>query len=109
MIRHISMFKLLDQPQNGKTKEENLVMIREYLNKIPEILPTVVNCQVGVNVSPMPPMPDDAPVMFCDLVQVIDFATPEDSAAYAPSEAHTGLVALSEGVMKKVIGIDYEI
>lgn len=108
MYRHISIFKLMDQPTNGKTKEENLTAIRAYLETIPEMLPTVAASTVGVNFTLMPPMPDDAPVMFGDLVQIIDFATREDCDAYAPSAAHGGLVALSDGAMKKVVGIDFE-
>ena len=55
-----------------------------------------------------PALPDDAPVMFGDLVQIADYDTPEDAAAYPPSKTHMDLVEFSTPMLKKVTAIDFE-
>ena len=109
MIRHISLFRFLDAPANGRTKAENISEIQAYLEKIPAMLPTIVRSYVGPALPGAPDLPDEAPVQFADLAQVIDFKTPEDAAAYPASQAHQDLAALSGPMMKKVIAIDFEI
>lgn len=109
MIRHISVFTFLDEPQNGKTKAENIEIVRQYLEKVPELYPAIRNNQIGVSVGGTPDLPADAPVIFGDLVQIIDYDTPEDANGYPPSKAHTDLMALSDPMMKKVTAIDFEI
>ena len=109
MIRHISIFTFLDKPANGKTKEENIQAVRAYLDTIPQLYPAVRRQVIGSSLGGNPPMPDDAPVMFGDLVQVMDFDTTEDAMGYGPSQAHGGLVELSSPMMKKVTAIDFEI
>ena len=109
MIRHISVFTFLDEPANGKTKAENMEIVRAYLEKVPQLYPAIKAQQVGVTVGGTPVLPDDAPVMFGDLVQVIDYATAEDANGYPPSKAHMDLVEFSSPMLKKVTAIDYEI
>lgn len=109
MIRHISVFTFLDEPKNGATKAENIAAVREYLEKVPELYPAIRQNVVASAVGSPPPLPDDATVMFGDLIQIIDFDSPEDAGGYPPSAAHTGLVALSDPMMKKVTGIDFEV
>ena len=109
MIRHISLFRFLEDPANGNTKAENIAAVQAYLEEIPAMLPTVVRSYVGPALPGAPDLPDEAPVQFADLAQVIDFETPEDAAAYPASKAHQDLTALSGPMMKKVIAMDFEI
>lgn len=109
MVRHISLFCFKEHPENGRTMEENIAEVRAYLETVGEKEPAVVHNQVGVTLGGVPVLPDDAPVMFSQLAQVLDFATPEDAAAYPPSKTHMDLVEFSSPYLKKVIPIDYEI
>lgn len=108
MIRHISLFRLLKEPANGKTMEENGKAMVEFLRTLPEKNPAIISCQAGLSLGG-PDGPPDAPVMFTHVAQVIDFADMEGAMAYPASEAHTALVEFSAGVVEKVVAIDYEI
>ncbi len=109
MFKHISIFAFSNAPSNGKTKEENIKMAEEYLATIPDKYPAVSSQQVFRSLAPAPhDMPDDAPVIIGDLVQIMSFETKEGLDGYAPSEAHRGLIELTDPVMKKVTAFDYE-
>ena len=109
MIRHISVFTFMDEPQNGKTKAENIAAARAYLEKVPELYPPIKKQVVAAAVGDAPPLPDEATVMFGDLVQIMDFDSMEDANGYVPSAAHLGLMELTDPVMKKVTAIDFEV
>ena len=109
MIRHISVFTFLENPANGKTKAENMETVRSYLETVPTRYPAAVSQVIGITLGGTPVLPDDAPVMFGDIVQLIDFETAEDAAGYPPSKAHMDLVEFSTPMLKKVTAIDYEI
>ena len=108
MIRHISVFTFLEQPPNGKSKAENVEAVRAYLEKIPQLYPAIKRQQIGVTVGGTPALPDDAPMMFGDLVQIADYDTLEDANGYAPSKAHQDLVAFADPLLRKVTAIDFE-
>lgn len=109
MIRHISVFTFLDGPVNGRTKAENVEAVRAYLEKLPQLYPAMKRQQIGAAVGGAPVLPDDAPMMFGDLVQIADFDTLEDAGGYAPSKAHMDLVAFADPLLKKVTAIDFEL
>ena len=109
MIRHISVFTFLDQSADGKTKAENMAEVRAYLEKVPQLYPAMKRQQIGVTAGGTPVLPDDAPVMFGDLVQIADYDTLEDANGYPPSKAHMDLVEFSTPMLKKVTAIDFEI
>lgn len=107
MVRHISVFTFLDEPQNGKTKAENIEIVREYLEKVPSLYTPIRHSRVGVTLGGTPDQPDDAPVMFGDLIQIVDYDSAADAEGYPPSKAHTDLMALSDPMLKKVTAIDF--
>ena len=109
MIRHISMFQMEPQPANGKTVAENTQALVEFLNALPAREPNIVGNRVAPYVGQQPELPEEDPVMFHQVVQMIDFAKPEDAAAYPESQAHQSLMAFSQGMVKKVSAIDFEI
>lgn len=109
MIRHISIFTFLDRPVNGRTKAENMDQVRTYLEKIPQLYPAVKLQQIGAAIGGVPVLPDDALVMFGDLVQIADFDTPEDANGYPSSKAHLDLVEFASPMLKKVTSIDFEL
>ena len=109
MIRHISMFQMEQAPKNGKTVEENMTALVAFLNELPQQEPTIVGAKAASFVGQQPELPEEAPVMFHQVVQMIDFAKPEDSAAYPASQAHRALMEFTQGMVKKVSAIDFEI
>ena len=110
MIRHISVFTFNSQCPNGKSKAENIAAVRAFMEQnIPALYPPIRVQYVYTSAMDTPELPDEAPVMFGDLIQIIDFDTAEDAAGYAPSEAHTKLVEFSGAMLNKVTAIDFEV
>ena len=107
MFRHISLFTLEAEPTNGKTKEENIQTLKEMLEKLPEIEPSIVNNAVGTALPGPPGMPAGGPG-FYEVAQVIDFETQEACMAYPMTAAHGTLIEFGQGVIKDVGIIDYE-
>lgn len=99
---------MMREPANGKTMAENIAALQEHLKKLPEMNPDILACQVGVSMGG-PDGPADAPCMFTDVAQVIDFADPKGAMEYPASKAHMSLVEFTQGMVEKVVAIDYEI
>ncbi len=105
MIRHISVFTFKDTPD----KQKNIETVKAYLETVPDLYPAIRHQQIGSQVAETPNLPDDAPVMFGDLIQVADFDTLDDANGYPASEAHTKLTEFSTPMLKKVTAIDYSL
>lgn len=103
MVRHISVFTFKDTPD----KQKNIEAVRAYLETVPSLYPAVRRQVIGSPAADTPCLPDDAPVMFGDLIQVADFDTLEDAGGYPASEAHAKLAEFSTPMLKKVTAIDY--
>lgn len=109
MIRHISVFSFLDAPADSSTKDANLEALRSYLDSLPARCP-LIHCQaVHVGLGRAPALPEDAPLLFGEVIQIADFATPEDAAAYPASQAHRELTEFSAQMLRKVTAIDFEV
>ncbi len=109
MIRHISVFTFKELGDNGKTKAENVEIIRAYLEKVPALYPPMKASQIGVAIpGEVPDLPEGACPLFGDLVQIADYDTIEDANGYPPSKAHMDLVELSDPMLEKVTAIDFE-
>ena len=107
MIRHISMFQMEQEPKNGKTTAENIEALVAFLQTLPQQEPSIVGSQAASFVGQQPELPGEAPVMFFQVVQIIDFAKPEDAAAYPASRAHEALMEFTQGMVKKVGAMDF--
>ena len=108
MYRHISVFTFKEMGLNGKTKAENVEIIRACLEKAPQLYPAMKRSQVGVAIpGEAPDLPEGACPLFGDLVQIADYETLEDMNGYPPSRAHMELVALSDPMLEKVTAIDF--
>ena len=103
MIRHISIFTFRDVPE----KQENIQAVRAFLEKILGEYAPMVRQWILDPAAPTPTLPDDAPVMFGDLIQIADFDTPEDAAGYPVSDAHLRLSEFSTPMLKKVTAFDF--
>ena len=99
-----------DTPENGKTKAENIEIVRAYLERVPELYPPMRASEVGTAIpGEAPDLPEGACPLFGDLVQIADFDTAEDAAGYPPSKAHMDLVALSDPMLSSIAAIDFEV
>lgn len=98
MVRHISVFTLEDKKE--------LPLLKSLLEEAGKKCPLIRQSQIGENIS-APPKEGLVGPDFGDLVQIIDFDTPEDAKAYPTSEAHINLFHNSPK-MKKVTAIDFE-
>lgn len=108
MYRHISLYTLSPNPENGKTQAENIRILQEMLNKVPEAEPSIVASSVGTGLGGPPSPPPGGPQFF-HLAQIIDFETMEDCMSYPQSAAHGELVKFGIGVIQDVACIDFEI
>lgn len=105
MIRHISIFKFKNLPE----RDANIVRVRAYLETMPSHCPLIKNQVIAVPAVSTPEVPDDAPMMFGDLVQICDFENAVDAGAYPASTAHIQLTEFSASMIQKVTAIDYEL
>lgn len=103
MIRHISVFSFKNTPE----KQKNLEEVKAFLEQIPDLYSPAKNQKLYLPAAPTPELPEDAPVLFGDLIQVVDFETLADAEGYPTSEAHAKLADFSTPMMKKVTVIDY--
>ena len=109
MIRHISVFTFRKVGPDGSLRADNLQKLRDYLADFPARYPAIRRQQLAVPAFPTPDLPEEAPVLFGDLIQILDFDTVEDAAGYPDSEAHTSLGPIFTPLLRKVTAIDYEI
>lgn len=103
MIRHISVFTFKDT----EDKPKNIETVKAYLDTVPSLYPAIKRQIVGSQVAETPNLPEDAPVMFGDLIQVADFDTLEAANGYPASDAHVNLAEFSTPMLKKVTVIDF--
>lgn len=104
MMKHISVFRLKSEHRNAET----VVKIQRQLQELPQKVPFITGCEIGVKPMEMPPESPDGNVQLYDLIQIITFATPEDCAAYPKSQGHQAFLKASSQYMEQVIGIDYQ-
>ena len=105
MMRHVSVFRVRPEYRDP----ERISMLADELRRLPERIPTILQCEVGVKPMAMPTESPDGHVQFYDLIQIISFATPEDCAAYPATAGHQRFLACSAEYMDQVIGIDYPV
>ena len=105
MMRHGSMFRLKPEYRIP----EVIGQIESQLWLLPEKLPSITDCEIGVKPVAMPAESPDGHVRFYDLIQIITFAAPKDCADYPASAAHQEFLASSSEYMEQVVGIDYEV
>lgn len=103
MMRHVSVFRLKPEYRTA----EIIAQVEQALKALPEKVPTITACEIGVKPMDMPSVSPDGHVQFYDLIQIISFATPEDCMAYPATQGHMDFLAASDPYMEQVVGIDY--
>lgn len=104
MYTHISMFRFRDRA----TLETDRDRIRSALETFPAHIPSIQSSQVVVNCLAQPQVPGSSPLLFCDLVQIVTFASAADLAAYPQDPYHRKLVQKTDELVERVCIIDYK-
>lgn len=94
MIVHIVMFKF-----KSEDKEANLELVKDKLNALVELIPTLRSMEVGINFT-------EADRAF-DLSLYSTFDSKEDMQAYAVHEEHLKVVELIKSVTTESKVVDY--
>ena len=100
MIRHVVMWKLKDSAE-GKSREENIELIRKELYALLPIIPEIKKMEIGFDVKRT-----DASA---DLVLETEFDSLDTLAIYAEHPEHLAVGAFVRAVTNTRVVIDFEI
>lgn len=100
MIRHIVMWKLKAEAE-GKTKAENALIIKESLEALKGVAPTLVDIEVGLN-DPATPESNYDVVLNCT------FASVADLNDYQVHPAHQAAAVYIKKVVEARVCVDYQ-
>ena len=107
MIRHMSLFRMSPNPENGSTMEENIAALQAYLEKLPEQVPAVTRCRITVNVQTEEQ--DGVETEFTQVCQLLDFVKIESVDEYLESPVYRTLRDYAARMTEKVIDINLHI
>ena len=105
MMRHISMYRVKPQYRTP----EVLQKLKALLEALPQQVPTITHCEIGLKPMEIPTASPDGLVKFYDIVQIITFATPQDCMAYPTTPGHDAFLAASHEYIDEAVGIDYPV
>ena len=97
MYTHISLFYLKDPADTPK--------LEALLNEVPHKNPEIVKSQVGINLTQLPEGVHGPE--FCQVAQVLTFATEEGVRNYPLSQAHQELLDAGSHMVAKVAAADF--
>lgn len=101
MVRHLVLWKLKEDPENGKTKQENAAQIKQSLEALVGVIPGVLALEVGLNQT-------DRNRDF-DLCLVSLFESFEALSAYQTHPAHRAVQGFVHSVVCGRTAADYEV
>ncbi len=98
MIKHIVMWRIA--AAEGRSKEENIQLLREKLEALPAIIPEIRGYEVGVNIA-------DSAAAF-DVVLVSDFRSVDDLQTYRVHPEHVRVAEFIGKIREQNAVVDYE-
>jgi len=101
MIKHIVMWKFKEEAE-GKTKDENILIIKKDLEALAGVIPQIRELKVGINRN------TESPTAF-DAVLESTFDSMEDLKAYREDPRHKKAAAYNKLVRCDRVVVDYEI
>ena len=101
MIRHIVMFRFLEEA-DGRTKKENVAIAKEMLEALQGVVPTLKSSYVKVSAEAANPEN-------YDLVLVAEYDSMEDLNAYIVHPAHKKVGEFMRKVREKRACVDFEV
>ena len=99
MIKHIVMWRLKDVAA-GATKEENALKLKESLESLVDLVPSLIAAEVGINFNP-----SDAAF---DVVLYSEFEDREGLKAYQNHPEHVKIVDFVGEIRSDRAVVDYE-
>lgn len=99
MIRHVVMWKFKPFAE-GKTKEENLLLVKNALEVLPEKIDFLHSMEVNLNVNPKESM--------FDAVLLSEFDTLDDVLKYRDHPEHKKISSYVALVREARASVDYE-
>ena len=100
MIRHVVMWKLRTEAQ-GKSKQENMELIRDSLYALLPVIPEIKKMEIGFDVKHTD--------MSMDLMLLTEFDSLEALATYADHPEHLKVSAYVRKVIETRVVLDCEI
>jgi len=101
MFVHIVFWRLHDHAPNGKTREANAAEMKHRFEALVGVIPGLVRCEVGIDISRTP---DSS-----DVALYSEFASRTELEAYQPHPAHQAIVTFLKDVRTERRVVDYEI
>ena len=99
MIKHIVAWKI--KPALGRTKEENMQLLKRRLEELPSLIPEIVRMSANIN-SPLA-KPDNY-----DIIIEAEFENMEALKRYSDHPAHLALIDLLSEIRTEKAAVDYE-
>ena len=100
LIKHIVLLKLHDQA-GGRSREENLRLMKERLEALPVTIPGIAYLEVGVNINQSE--------RAMDLVLITEFETLNDLATYVQHPDHQEAARFIHSVTSDRRVVDFEV
>ena len=100
MIRHVVMWKFKNEAE-GKTREENMAIVRERLYALPAIIPELKKMEIGADISHTE--------MSMDLMLLTEFESVADMKIYAEHPEHKKVSVYVRRVIESRVVLDAEI
>ena len=100
MVKHIVMFKFLEEAE-GRTKKENVAIAKSMLENLQGKVPTLLSSEVKTNA-------EQASETNYDLVLVSDFESFESLNEYIVHPLHKEVGAFMKNVRESRACVDYE-
>lgn len=101
MIKHIVFFRLADNAE-GKSREENAVLIKKELENLRNLVPEIKMIEVGINCP-------NAPKTDYDIALYTEFDSFDDLDAYQEHPEHKKVAAYIGKVKTSRAAVDYEV
>ena len=100
MIRHVVMWKFKDTAE-GKTKQENMELVREHLYALLPIIPEIKRMEISFDIT--------GSDMSMDLMLLTEFDTVETMKTYAVHPEHLKVSAYVRKVVETRVVLDCEV
>ena len=100
MIRHVVMWKLKENAE-GKTKQENMEIIRDALFSLMPKIPVIKRMEIGFDCS--------GTEASMDLMLLTEFDSKEDLAFYAVHPEHVAVATYVKKVVNTRVVLDCEV
>lgn len=101
MIKHIVFFRLADNAE-GKSREQNALLIKEKLENLKNLVPEIKMIEVGVNCP-------NAPKTDYDIALYTEFNSFDDLDVYQEHPEHKKVAAYIGKVKTSRASVDYEV